>query len=155
LLLLRHADAGERLSSPALDRERRLNRAGRADAERLTETFAGYRVERIVTSPHRRCLETVVPSAAAFGLEIELREELVPNASTPSVLALLDELPAASLVCTHREVIERLVDGQLQCEKGAAWLLDRNAGGWIPVAYLPSPASVERARGPAAVACAT
>ena len=152
MLLLRHADAGERLSSPALDRERPLDRVGRADAERLPEAFARYRVERIVTSPHTRCLETVLPAAAAFGLEIELRQELEPDASTPSTLALLDELPAASLVCTHREVIERLFDGQLQCEKGAAWLLDRRAGGWIPVAYLPSPASVERARGPAAVA---
>ena len=152
MLLLRHASAGERLSSPALDRERGLDRAGRADAERLPEAFAGFRVERIVTSPHTRCLETVLPAADAFGLEIELRQELVPGASTSSTLALLGELPAASLVCTHREVIERLFDGQLHCEKGAAWLLDRGAGGWIPVAYLPSPASAERARGQAAVA---
>ncbi len=150
MLLLRHASAGERLSSPALDRARQLDRAGRADAERLPEAFAGHRLERIVTSPHARCLETVVPIAAASGLEIELRQELVPDASIHNVLALFGELPAASLVCTHREVIERLF--QVRCEKAAAWLLERRDDGWIPVAYLPSPASLERARGRTVVA---
>jgi len=152
MLLLRHASAGERLSSPALDRERPLDHAGRADAERLPEAFAGHRLERIVTSPHVRCLETVFPVAATTGLEIELRQELVSDVSIHSVLALLDELPAASLVCTHREVIERLFQGRVQCEKAAAWLLERRDDGWIPVAYLPSPASLERARGRTAVA---
>jgi phosphohistidine phosphatase SixA len=152
MLLLRHASAGDRLSSPTLDRERPLDRVGRSDAERLPETLADHRLERIVTSPHARCLETVLPIAAATGLEIELRPELVPEAPTHRTLALIDELPDASLVCTHREVIDGLFDGQVKCEKGAAWLLERQADRWIPVAYIPSPASVERARGRAAVA---
>jgi 8-oxo-dGTP diphosphatase len=151
MLLLRHASAGERLSSPALDRERPLDRAGRADAGRLPAAFADHRLERIVTSPHARCLETVLPLAAATGLEIEVHEELVPEAPTESTRSLLDQLPAASLVCTHREVIERLFDGQVRCEKGAAWLLEREADGWLPVAYIPPPMSVDRARRPAPV----
>jgi len=152
MLLLRHASAGERLSPPALDRERPLDRVGRSDAKRLPEAFAGHRIERIVASPHARCLQTVLPLAAATGLEIELHEELVPDASIRNTLALLDELSATSLVCTHREVIERLLQGQVRCEKGAAWLLERRDDGWVPVAYLPSPTSLERTRGRAAVA---
>jgi 8-oxo-(d)GTP phosphatase len=151
MLLLRHASAGQRLASPELNRERPLDRVGRFDAERLPEVFADHGLERIVSSPHARCLETVLPIAAATGLEIELRPELVPEAPTNTTRALLDELPDASLVCTHREVIDRLFDGQVKCEKGAAWLLEQRAERWTPVAYIPSPASAERARGRAAV----
>jgi len=85
--------------------------------------------------------------AAATGLEVELRNELVPDASTHRTRALLDELPAASLVFTHREVIDRLFDGRVRCEKGAAWLLDRRADGWIPSrTFRPRRASSARGR---------
>lgn len=146
MLLLRHAGAGRRLSSPSLDRARTLDRAGRADARRLPDGLAGYVLERIVTSPHVRCVETVRPLAEAAGLDIECREELARDASRRDALRLLRELPANSLLCTHREVIERLFDGEVTCEKGGAWLLERRGRRWIPAAYLPRPTSAKRAR---------
>jgi 8-oxo-dGTP diphosphatase len=88
MLLLRHASAGERLSSASLDRSRRLDRVGRADARMLPQTLAGVTLERIVTSPHARCVETVRALGLARGLRVELREELVPEASREDVLAL-------------------------------------------------------------------
>jgi hypothetical protein len=77
---------------------------------------------------------------------IEVRHELVPTASNESVSALLDGLPDTALVCTHREVFERLFDGDIACEKGGAWLLKRVNSHWSPAAYLPPPSSVERTR---------
>lgn len=144
MLLLRHASAGKRLSSLSLDRARALDRAGRADARRLSEALAGYVLERIVTSPHARCVETVGPIAGASGLEIECRGELAPDASRRDTLRLLRELPANSLLCTHREVIEQLFGSEVTCEKGGAWLVERRRRQWVPAAYLPRPTSSKR-----------
>ena len=108
MLLLRHASAGERLSAASLDRARRLDLIGRADARALPEALAGHAIERVVSSPHARCVETVGALARGRNLRVEVRDELVPDAPLEDIRALLHELPDASLVCTHREVIERL-----------------------------------------------
>jgi 8-oxo-dGTP diphosphatase len=151
MLLLRHASAGNRLESPALDLLRPLDRVGQAQARKLPEALAQYAIERIVSSPHRRCVETVRPLADARGLEIEKREALAPDARLEDTAALVDALPDASLVCTHREVIERLFDG-VACEKGGTWVLERRGSRWLPTQYLPPPLTAEQARrAPAAV----
>jgi len=145
MLLLRHASAGKRHSSASLDRARRLDRVGRGDARLLPQALAGHAVDRIVSSPHARCVETVRALALERMLEIELRDELAPDAPAADASALLAELLDTALVCTHREVIERLFDGDVTCEKGAAWVVDRVAGRLDAVAYVPSPTSRERA----------
>jgi phosphohistidine phosphatase SixA len=131
---------------PSLDRARPLSQAGRADARALPEALAGYKVERIVSSPHVRCTETVEPLAEACGLGIECREALAPDAARRDVVRLLRALPTDSVLCTHREVIERLFDGEVVCEKGGAWLLAPQGSAWVPAAYLPPPTSAKRSR---------
>jgi len=147
MLLLRHASAGEPLSSASLDRARRLDRLGRADARLLPEALAGYPVERVVSSPHARCVETVRAAALARNVEVELREELAPDAPLADTLALLVDAPDASLVCTHLDVIQRLLGADVACEEGAAWLVEQVEGSVRAIAYLPSPTSQERAAG--------
>jgi 8-oxo-dGTP diphosphatase len=142
VLLLRHAGAGERLLSPAIDRFRQLDHEGRADSRQLIWTLADYEIERVVTSSLARCVETVIPIAESRGLVIERRSELLPEALLESTMALLDELPGASLVCTHREVILQLFSGEARCEKGGAWVLERVGSLWSPTEYLPAPSSV-------------
>jgi phosphohistidine phosphatase SixA len=144
MLLLRHASAGERLSSASLDRARRLDREGRADARLLPEALAEVPLERIVTSPHPRCVETVRALGLARGLPVELCDELAPDAPVEQTRALLDALPEHSLACTHREVFQRLFEGTVTCEKGAAWIVERRDGQLVPTAYLPSPTNQER-----------
>ena len=133
MLLLRHASAGKRVSPAGRDRIRRLDGVGRRDARGLIAAFDGYAVDRLVSSPHTRCIESVGPLARARGLRIEKRDELRPDALLEEVRALLDQLPEDTLVCTHREVIEQLFGGVLTCEKGGAWLLEHGR----PRAYLP------------------
>jgi phosphohistidine phosphatase SixA len=145
VLLLRHASAGERRPSATLDRARRLDRFGRADARELPEALAGHRIERVLSSPHARCVETVDALALRRNLKVEVHDSLLPDAPLEDVLVLLAELPDAALVCTHREVVGRLFGGELTCEKGATWLLERRDGALEPVAYLPAPSSVPRA----------
>ncbi len=142
MLLMRHASAGERLGSPVQDQTRVLDAAGRADARALHAAFAEIEIDRIVTSPTARCVATVLSLARRRGIEIECREELGPDASRKEILAMFDELSETTLVCTHREVFERVFRGKVTCEKGGTWITERKGRRRVPVAvaYLP-PAS--------------
>ena len=163
MLLMRHASAGDRLESPVQDRARGLDAAGRGDARTLPAALAEYAIDRIVSSPPVRCLATLAPLARRRGIEIECRDELAPEASRKATMALLAELPESALVCTHREVFERVFRGEITCEKGGTWLAERQGRRRVPVpvAYLPprssaaplrpasSPPVRDRRRGPA------
>ena len=142
MLLLRHASAGTRLSSPGVDRFRRLDDAGRVVARQLVWSLADREITRIVSSPLARCVESVVPIAQSRGLVVETRWELEPDVALDDLTTLLLDLPDASLVCTHREVFEKLLGWDVTCEKGAAWLLERNGRELVPRLYLEPPGQV-------------
>lgn len=142
MLLLRHASAGERMSSPYIDRFRELDDDGRADARQLVWSLAGRRLERIVTSPLQRCVQSVVPIADSRRLAVEPRDELLPDVPREVAMELLVELPEASLVCTHREVFLELFAGEVSCEKGGVWVLERQGALLCPVEYLAPRAAV-------------
>jgi phosphohistidine phosphatase SixA len=145
VLLLRHASAGERLSSPTVDCFRQLDQAGRADARQLVWALADQRIERVLTSPLARCVETVIPIAESRRLVVERRDELLPETDLKAMPEFLAELPDASLLCTHREVILQLFEGEAACEKGATWVLERVGSLLCPKAYLAPPTSVSDA----------
>jgi len=144
MLLHRHSSAGEKRDSPIDDRARPLDPVGRADARRLPWLLAGYSLEGIVSSPYRRCLESVEPLAVARSLEVEPADELAPDAALDDVKALLERLDDATLACTHREVLDRLFDGRLACEKGGTWMVERRGSLLVPVEYVPPPAVRDR-----------
>jgi phosphohistidine phosphatase SixA len=154
VLLMRHASAGERLGSAAEDLARRLDAPGRSDARRLPAALAAHAIERIVSSPHARCLESVAPLARRRGLTVESREELAPGARLKATLALLSELPESTLVCTHREVLERLFGGEVTCAKGGTWIVEWVDARPLPVAYVPPSSSAVPSRKRAATAVA-
>jgi broad specificity phosphatase PhoE len=142
VLLLRHASAGERLSSPGVDRFRRLDDGGRIVARQLVWAFADREISTIVSSPLPRCVETVIPLAESRGLVVEHRWELEPEVSVDDLRILLDDLPDTTLACTHREVFETLLGWDVTCEKGGAWLFERSGSELVPSLYLAPPAGV-------------
>jgi len=142
MLLLRHASAGQRLSSPGVDRFRRLDEAGRMTARQLVWSLADRPITQIVSSPLARCVETVAPLSAARGLGVETRWELGPDSEHDDVMTLLVDLPETALVCTHREVFEKLLGWDAPSEKGAIWVLDRHGSELVPALYLEPPAAV-------------
>lgn len=142
MLLLRHASAGARLSSPGVDRFRRLDEAGRVVARQLVWAFADREITRIVSSSLARSVESVTPLAGSRGLVVENRWELEPDVPLNDLRILLDDLPDTALVCTHREVFEKLLGWDVTCEKGAAWVLERNGSELIPTLYIAPPSSV-------------
>ena len=76
MLLVRHASAGKRTEWTGGDRRRPLDERGQLQALRLVGLLADYPIERILSSPYDRCVQTVEPLARARGLAIEMRDEL-------------------------------------------------------------------------------
>ena len=142
MLLLRHASAGERLSSPGIDQFRRLDEGGRVVARQLVWALADREITRIVTSPVARCVESVVPLAESRRLVVEHRWELTPDATLDDLVTLLVDLPDTALACTHREAFEKLLGWDVTCDKGGAWVLERNGAELVPALYLAPPSGV-------------
>lgn len=63
-------------------------------------------VRRVLSSPYRRCIQTVEPLAAALGVPVETDERLAEGAGSAG-LALLEE--DGVVACTHGDVITELV----------------------------------------------
>lgn len=111
----------------------------------MLQTFAP---QRVLSSPYRRCVETVQPLAAQLGLNVEITEDLAEGggaAALALVRALADEKIA---LCTHGDVIpdvlvpladEDRVDlgHHPKQAKGCAWVLDHTNGRFIRASYFP------------------
>jgi phosphohistidine phosphatase SixA len=142
LLLLRHGTAGHR--DPAVDEEedrlRPLDERGFLQADALPALYAGYGVERLVTSPYARCRQSVEPLAAALGLPVEERAELAEGVAEPEVRALVGELARSTAVlCTHGDILDMLLGEEP--EKGSTWVVEPVTDGGISRrSYLPPPA---------------
>jgi 8-oxo-dGTP diphosphatase len=126
ILLVRHARAGQRGSAGADDSRRPLDETGRQQAVALAEMLSDRPLTRIVTSPYRRCIQTVEPLAESAGLAIEQRPELAEGSPLSDVLALIagHDHEGDMVLCTHGDVIEEMVGRGRPAEKGSVWVLD-------------------------------
>ena len=136
LLVVRHADAGDKRSWSGPDLLRPLSAAGQRQAEGLVVRLEDYPIERILSSPSLRCVQTVRPLAADRFLEIEPLAALGVGAGLVEMLEVFWDLALRNTVlCTHGETIGRLMeqlaaDGltvtdPLDWPKGSTWLLQR------------------------------
>ena len=124
LVLVRHASAGKRAEWEGDDRLRPLDERGRGQAEALASSLGRSEIDRILSSPYVRCVQTVAALAARTGIQVEERGELAEGASRKEALALVAELEGmGAVVCTHGDVVEKLVGEEMK--KGEARLLDR------------------------------
>jgi 8-oxo-dGTP diphosphatase len=123
MLLIRHARAGERDEWSGNDRRRPLDERGRKQAANLVAALSDYPVTRVLSSPYDRCVQTVEPLARAYGLEVEIRDELGEEQQLEEgvelVRSLLDQDVA---VCGHGGLSDELVG--VSQKKGETLLLD-------------------------------
>ena len=91
LLLVRHADAGDKDRWQGPDRLRPLSLAGQAEAAGLVIGLDDYPIGRILTSPTLRCQQTVQPLARDRRLRIESEVALGVDADPARVQALLQD----------------------------------------------------------------
>jgi phosphohistidine phosphatase SixA len=136
VLLVRHADAGNRRTWSGDDAKRPLDDRGRRQAERLVGQLEDRDVTRILSSPYLRCTQTVEPLALERRLPIEHRAELAEGAPRPDVFALVRELGKddSAVLCTHGDVVELLLGHG--SEKGSTWVLDVDGERLAPAEYL-------------------
>jgi phosphohistidine phosphatase SixA len=135
VLLLRHAWAGERDEWSGDDMLRPLDERGRLQALALRE-LSQRPIGRIVSSPYRRCVETVEPLAGALGISVELDDRLAEGTPPPLALSLLAGLDGG-LACTHGDVIKAVLGYGLR--KGAAAVTDIGREGAAALEALPAP----------------
>ena len=111
LVLVRHGWAGDRAGWDGDDRERPLDERGRRQSRELIERLDGLAVEEIITSPYRRCVQTVEPLASVLGLEPILRPELGEDRQETEGRTLVRELAGRDVVvCGHGGLQHALVD---------------------------------------------
>jgi 8-oxo-dGTP pyrophosphatase MutT (NUDIX family)/phosphohistidine phosphatase SixA len=111
VLVVRHGTSRPRDAWARADADRPLLSAGRRQARGLVPLLACWQPERLVSSPSRRCLDTVEPYATAAGLAVHTKASLSedgalrsPGRTRRNVQHLLDRGRPA-LLCTHRPVL--------------------------------------------------
>jgi 8-oxo-dGTP diphosphatase len=142
-VVLRHGVAQARGSWPADDPLRPLRAGGRRQAERLVPVLGAYDVRRLVTSPATRCVDTLVPYAAATRSTLQLEELLSEEEHSTKevrrlVRALVAELESAParagglVLCTHRPVLPSVFEAvgleDPELEKGEMAVLHLRRG---------------------------
>lgn len=167
--LVRHADARARRTWTAPDLERPLTDKGERQADVLAKALGALEPHRILTSPAKRCADTLAPLALALGLGLE-HEPLLGEGSPPEVaLHLLLEATgepgargAGIVACSHGDVVDGIVnllaaDGValaaeaahtpvlLHTPKGGRWELEVS-GGAVTSARLVGPPEPVRSR---------
>lgn len=143
LVLMRHAIAEDR-SDSGRDEDRRLTGEGK---RKLREVVAGMRaldvpVERILTSPLRRAVETAEIVAEGYDLvgEVDASPALVPDAGPDAVLHALADVgrPSSVVLVGHEPDLAALASTLLTGTPGLVHMAFRKAGiAGIVVATLP------------------
>ena len=156
LILLRHASAGQKDEFPDDDELRPLDARGRIDALVLADLLCCFAPSaRVISSPARRCTETVRPYAASFGGSVEAEAALaaparsgdpsrVRTSMADTVGPVVRDLVAAgrpTVVCLHRENLPQALaaacgalgalsamPGQPSLPKGEFWVVHAAAG---------------------------
>jgi 8-oxo-dGTP diphosphatase len=113
LIVLRHGHAVARKSWPAEDRERPLHADGTAQATALVPVLSAFGPTRVLSSPARRCLDTVGELSAALGVAVRTLSGLAEGVTDAQFTAAARQVLTAAdadtvVVCSHRPVLPRL-----------------------------------------------
>ncbi len=126
LLVVRHGTSRPRDSWARADADRPLVSAGRRQARALVPLLACWRPWRLVSSPWRRCLETVAPFADGVGLRVSTKNSLSevgagrsPARTRRHVQRVLERREPAVL-CTHRPVLREVFSVLREAARGEA-----------------------------------
>jgi len=146
--LVRHAHAGSRSAWHDDDDLRPLSAKGSRQAESLNERIEDASIGCIVSSPSRRCIETVEPLAKRIGTAVDVRKELLEGADPDDATALLLELaPRNPVVCSHGDLIPKVIrrlaaagmktkDANIS-QKGSLWVITVEKGRATKARYHP------------------
>ena len=147
VVLIRHADAGNRQDWTGDDHLRPLSSRGRGQANRLVATLRPWSPQRVLSSPYTRCVETVDPLARSLGLEVEITKNLAEGVGAEALALLRAVADEKVALCTHGDVIAEILvaladEDRLNLgpkprqSKGSAWVLQAVNGTFLSATYL-------------------
>lgn len=153
IILVRHADAGERTIFELPDYLRPLSERGEQQSREIAEILGKYDPTQIVSSRATRCLATVAPLAEQLSLEVEEVDELFegsdPRESWSELLDLVAERDGTLVACSHGDVIpgiiELLSDGSAphskypKIKKGSMVVLSLSGASTPQMLFIPAP----------------
>ena len=153
--LARHACAGSRDQWDGPDADRPLDANGLEQAVALADALAGGRQGRLLASPTRRCLDTLVPLASQWSAPIEPEPALAADVPADRVLTLVASSAEGDVLCSHGEVMGSLLerfrsDGvdipadpgdDALLLKGTVWELDVREGTVVSLRHVAPAAS--------------
>ena len=152
LYVVRHAHAGSRSSWDGPDDARPLTTKGRKQAAAIAETLASTGASRLVSSPSRRCTQTLEPLADMLGVRVEDDARLAEGADGVDALGLADELAKeheTAVVCSHGDVIPEMLrilkattarfKDPFVWPKGSIWVVTWDGEAWAKARYIPPP----------------
>jgi 8-oxo-dGTP diphosphatase len=129
---------------------RPLNKSGWRQADALAESFEKEPIDRVLSSPYVRCVQTVEPLARARGVPVETTKELEEGAGAESAIRLIKQQSGKQIVlCTHGDLVEELLEGLIaqgilpraraNAEKGSTWVLEEHDGRITAAKYRAAP----------------
>jgi broad specificity phosphatase PhoE len=148
LLLIRHAAAGSRKDWKGDDRLRPVSAKGGRQAKALVEQLEPWAPSRVLSSPYRRCVETVKPLADELGLKVEEVDQLAEGAGLDAVQLVRSLHDGHVALCTHGDVIPEILVALADEDhldlgpsprqaKGSTWVLESKNGRFISATYVP------------------
>lgn len=119
VIVVRHSRAKKRSAwkkGKGAEDDRPLTERGRCQSRHLMAYLSAFGVGRIITSPWKRCVDTVAPYAKAADIPLTERTQLTedahrakPRAVAKLIAKHLDSGGSPVAICTHRPVLPTVV----------------------------------------------
>lgn len=148
--MVRHAAAGDRAKWKGDDLERPLTKKGRRQAGAIAKSLKKAGIERIVSSPSERSIQTVKPLAKAIGAKVEINKALAEGPDIDAAYDLIDSLVGANtVISSHGDVIPATInrlmwagltlESRFYCSKASIWEIEVDNGRFTTGRYIPPP----------------
>jgi len=150
LYLIRHTTAGDRSRWRGRDEDRSLTKKGWREADAVASSLADAGIERIVSSPYERCVQSVKPLSKLIKAPIETSTLLGEEPDIDAAYTFVDGLVGTdTVVSTHGDVIPALInrmmwaglslESRFYCSKGSIWVVEVDGGKFTTARYIPPP----------------
>ena len=161
VLIVRHGTAGSKSRYKGDDRNRPLDKHGRAQAESLVGQLLCFGADELHAADRTRCRQTIEPLAEELGVTIVTEPLLTEEAYADNRKAARNrflEIAAATegtpVICTQGKVIPDLIawwcerDGvrpdKSRNRKGSTWVLSLFDGHLVAADHIGSPLAVKK-----------
>jgi len=160
VLIVRHGTAGSKSRYKGDDRNRPLDKHGRAQAESLVGQLLSFGAERLYAADRTRCHQTIAPLAEELGVDISSEPLLTEEAYAENRKASRNrfvEIATAEgtpVICTQGKVIPDLISWWCERDevrpdksrnrKGSTWVLSLYDGRLIAADHIGSPLALKK-----------